>query len=123
MSRELGPISSLPKRDCSILAWVAFSGSATPNVIFDGENVASITDDGGAGLWTVNWSRAIARSTDYAVMGLARRALPIGNVLANLVIRKATYLTTTSVSVDSFALNGLATTDADYVSLVAVGAP
>ena len=122
MTRELGPATAIPAQDSSVLAWVAFSGAATPPVIFDGENVASITDDGGTGLWTVVWSRDIASSTDYAVMGLARRALPAGNVLANLIVRKATYLSTTSVSVDSFALNGLATPDADYVSLIAVGA-
>ena len=51
-------------KDNIIKAWVQFSGGA---VIRDSFNVSSITDNAGAGDWTVNWDVDFA-NTNYAVV-------------------------------------------------------
>lgn len=120
MSRELlGEFTALRQREGSILAWVTFDGTATPT-IKDGFNASSISDNA-VGKWTVTWSQAIASSTDYAVMAIARREEDGNTAIAGVSVQTGTYLSTTSVSVSANQMGTDALIDVNHCCVVAVG--
>ena len=93
ITNALNASGSAPIYACR--AWVNFNGTGTVAIRSSG-NVSSITD-GGTGVYTVNFTTAMA-DADYATVGMAQR--PSANNRGGLLdIDPSTAYTTTSVRV------------------------
>jgi hypothetical protein len=95
-----------------VRAWVNFNGTGTV-AIRASYNVTSITDNGGNGNYTINWTSGALPNSNYAVSGL-----PSGGTDRMITIQTLTNYTT---SVCQIQIRGGAggTADVDMVSMAA----
>ena len=99
-----------------VKAWVKFNGTGAVAVI-SSFNVSSITDNG-TGLYTVNFTTALA-SADYVLSGVARR--PTTDDQTGVVLpRLGTSPTTTAVQFATLG-GGASKVDMNEVHIIVVG--
>jgi hypothetical protein len=106
----------------SAKAWVNFNGTGTP-AIRGSYNVSSITDNG-TGLYTINYTNALANNNYAAVASTRRNNGSVGENNANAdtnfagVPAYSTAFTTTSVQVCVSIVTNEAAYDSDYIAVV-----
>lgn len=122
--REMGSMAGeAPLRQQQVFGWVTFDGSAAALVPVDSENVASLTDNGGVGDYTVTWAWAQPTAT-YALAGLANTtSFTTAGIRTLAYANVASPLTTTSSRVESRDNAGAGgnLSDSAVVCVIAVG--
>ena len=114
--RLLGPLrTGFVAPSLSVNAWVSFTSAG---VALDSENVSSITDNSGAGDWTVTFLRPMG-SANYAVEGGTLYNAAAGG--ANLTIDDSAAPTATSLRVETRDQNSDALVDCDLNHLAVIG--